>query len=165
MPVYDETNEFIGFIEDILITKQGSTFGFRIDQKGLFLRDGLIPASHLLHVRGDKIIITKTKLLPLAKSSGDCYPLNKMLNKRLVTPDDELIGIVKDVYFSSDLGMVEIIEMTEGWFTDLQEGRKYLAWNDVNYDGKETLITNLLGGGASDEMPKLYEQKPWENRL
>lgn len=149
-------HEFIGLVEDIMITKHGSTFGFRIDQKGLFLRDGFVPISKLLSIRSDGIIITKTKLRPLEKFD-DCYSIDEMINKRIVTQGDELVGIIKDVYFSTNLGIVEIIEMTEGWFTDLQEGRKYLAWHDVNYTGKETLITNFIRGGASDEMPKLLE--------
>ncbi len=150
-------------MEDLLVNQEGETVGFRLEQKGLFLRDCFLPISHLLQIKSECLVINQSNhqaFLPI----HTCIEVNGLLNKRLLSDDERLIGIVKDVYLSPDLGRIELIEISEGWFADLQEGRKRLAWNEVNCE-KDALRTKFIGGGASDEMPKLCEQKPWENRL
>lgn len=162
--VYDNRNQAIGVLEDILINKQGKTIGFRIDQKGLLLHDHLLPYPHLLQVKENELTVTNNK--NVSSPNWDHYDyVKELMDKPFLSKDEQLLGIVKDVYFSSDLGNIELIEITEGWFTDLQEGRKYLHWHDVNYDGQQLVTTHFTGGGFSDEMPKLHEQKSWENRL
>lgn len=157
LPVYDEADDEIGLLENIIIGENGNTLGFRIDKKSMFLRDCIIPLASFISLQGEKLTVSKANILPLSQLTDHCFSIDQMVNGRIVTEEDELVGLVKDVYFSSDLGKIDIIEITEGWFTDLQEGRKYLSWADVNYDGKETFFITKIGGGASDEMPKLFE--------
>lgn len=158
-PVYSETNQLLGTVEDLIVLKKGKTLGFRIDKNNIFLRDCFVPVTSIIHISEEKIQVLQKNLLPLDMVPNSVFYLNNWINKRLVGEDHHLIGLLKDVYFTSNLGMIEMIEITEGWFSDLKEGRKYCFFRDITYeDGKENRFL-VRRGGLLDEMPKLSEQK------
>ncbi len=156
LTVVDETEATIGYIENIFVDKNGLTVGLRIDLEGMFLPDCILPISARFICKDDEFIISKTDLVSFAVQAEKHTQIdekNGIIGRRIIDQDGELKGIVEDVYFSSNLDRLEMIEFTEGWFSDLKEGRKYLSYKDVIQDGKDTL--QIVRGGTCGEMPKL----------
>lgn len=157
-PVYDDKNKWLGTVEDLIVFQNGKLYGLRIDKNSLFLRDSVIPISEITNMDEDKIQVRQKAAHSLEEVADDCIHVgNVWLNREVVCEKGNFIGLVKDVYFNLRVGMIEILEISEGWFTDLFAGRKYCFLHDLaNDDDKKSLIVR---GGLRDEMPKLYEQK------
>lgn len=160
MAVYHFDGRIIGTLENILIDDEGKVLGFRIDKKGLFLRDCFFPISTTFFIKGNKLFISKDHLQPLADYKENCRQIDGQkgfIGRLLVNADDELKGIVEDVYFQYNLEKIVTIEISEGWFTDLKEGRKHIYYDDVSLYGENALLFKTPGGGACDEVPKLLQ--------
>lgn len=158
LPVVDETKTAIGYIENVFVDENGFTVGFRIDQEGMFLPDCILPISAEFTSMNDEFIISKADLVSFADQAEKHSQIdakNGIIGRRIIEQDGELKGIVENVYFSSNLDRLEMIEFTEGWFSDLKEGRKHLSYKDVIQIGKDTL--QIVRGGTCGEMPKLSQ--------
>lgn len=156
--VFDVGNKYLGTVEDLLVHKNGKLYGLRIDKNSLFLRDCVIPISKVIKVVEENIQVGKKAAHSLEEVASDCLHVNnEWINRQVVGEKGSFIGLVKDVYFTFQVGMIEILEISEGWFTDLVEGRKYCFFRDLacNEENKHLIVR----GGLHDEMPKLYEQK------
>lgn len=157
-PVYDDKNKCLGTVEDLIAFKNGKLYGVRIDKNSLFLRDSVIPISEIMNIDEDKILVRKKTAHSLEEVDDDCIHVgNVWLNREVVCEKGNFIGLVKDVYFNFRVGMLEILEISEGWFTDLSAGRKYCLLHELENDKDKNCL--IVRGGLRDEMPKLYEQK------
>jgi len=153
-PVYDDKNRCLGTVEDLIVYNSGKLYGLRIDKNSLFLRDSVIPISKIITIDEDKILARQKSAHSLEEISDDCVQVgNVWINREVVCEKGNFIGLVKDVYFNFRVGMIEILEISEGWFTDLSAGRKYCFLRDLESDDDKKCLT--VRGGLRDEMPKL----------
>ena len=157
--VVAEDGSVIGKVEDILVDSFGVIQGFRIDKKGMFLRDCFLPISAPFRFVGDRMVISKKDLRPITDKIRDYQPVGEKgyIGKQVISEHGELKGLVQDVYFRSDLGRIEALEVSEGWFADLVDGRTHVNCNDVMQDGEKFLTLKNRGGGTTHEMPELLE--------
>lgn len=161
LSVYNRRGAHIGTIENILVDDSGYIQGFRIDQKGLFLRDSFFPLSSGFTLHDQCMIISEQALEPFSDKTKAYKPIgerkNGYIGKQVVSENGELQGLVEDVYLRQDLGKIEAIEMTEGWFSDLEDGKKLVRCHEIVRDGDKLLMQKNPGGGTMDEMPELLE--------
>lgn len=157
-PVYDDNDKWLGTVEDLIMFKNGKLYGLRIDKNSLFLRDSVIPISKIANIAEDKIQVCQKAAHSLEEVAEECLHVgNVWINREVVCEKGHFIGLVKDVYFTFQVGMIEILEISEGWFTDLFAGRKYCFLRDLESDEDKKCL--IVRGGLRDEMPKLHEQK------
>lgn len=157
-PVYDNNDKWLGTVEDLIMYKNGKLYGLRIDKNSLFLRDSVIPISKIKRIDDEKIRVGDKAAHSLDEIRDEYLSVDSVwLDREVVCEKGNFIGLVKDVYFSLQVGMIEILEISEGWFTDLLAGRKYCFIRDLESDDDKKCL--IVRGGLRDEMPKLHEQK------
>ncbi|WP_426448587.1 PRC-barrel domain-containing protein [Paenibacillus sp. S-38] len=84
---------------------------------------------------------------------GDC----KVKGIPVLTANGRELGIVEDVYLQADQGIKVIgYELSEGFLTDLREGRKWLPLPDSVKAGEDVLIVPVH---ASDTLQEIFESK------
>lgn len=134
LPVYYIDGTFLGTLENILVDQDGNTLGFRIDRKGLFLRDNFLPLSAFYTIDEQKMIVSKKELLPVPPKKNSYQQVidqNGMIGKQIRLSNGELKGLTEEVFFYPNLDKIETIELSEGWFTDITEGRTYVNYSDL----------------------------------
>ncbi len=57
--------------------------------------------------------------------------------------EGEKLGIVEDVYFQEELGTIVGYECTDGFFSDLKEGKRVVKTDEPPAIGKDTIIVNV----------------------
>jgi uncharacterized protein YrrD len=128
LPVYSNSNaDLLGHICDLCISPKGFVIGLMMDSKGLFHPDRIIPIESI-HALGENGVMVddRDKLLSRqdmkAKFTYSTY--DDIRFKSVLTKEGEKLGLLEDVYFSEQLGIIEAYELTDGFFADIAEGKK-----------------------------------------
>jgi uncharacterized protein YrrD len=139
-----ETASCIGRAEDLLFDNSANIKGILFKPKNLFKGKKLIPLDAIQSIGKDGILVREFGHLTEIKR--DYYSLehqNRVIGKPLLTEEGEQLGLVQDVYFQEELGRIEGIEVTDGWFADITEGRKVVKTKNPPDIGDDILIIHL----------------------
>ncbi|MBA2873600.1 PRC-barrel domain-containing protein [Thermaerobacillus caldiproteolyticus] len=145
LPVYEQhTGKTIGKVSDICFTNTGKVQGLIIESKGWFSRHRYIPLSAIQAIGVDGVFITDFHALQPTASFQTGYSLYSqrgIAGKPVITTNGKKLGLLEDVYFHEQLGIIGGYEITDGFFADLMEGKKRV--NTVPFTvGEEAIIVN-----------------------
>ncbi|BDG80875.1 hypothetical protein BSF_26040 [Bacillus subtilis] len=119
-PVYSEqTSYYLGSISDICFSLEGNCLGFILEQKRLFHNHhALLRACDISCILHDRILaaVNSEQLLPLPKS---CFTYEQMKMKLVKSQEGDILGMLEDVYFCLDKGIIVAYELSDGFFSDL----------------------------------------------
>nr|WP_309240376.1 hypothetical protein [Bacillus halotolerans] len=119
-PVYSEqTSYYLGSISDICFSLEGNCLGFILEQKRLFHNHhALLRACDISCILHDRILaaVNSEQLLPLPKS---CFTYEQMKLKLVKSQEGDILGMLEDVYFCLDKGIIVAYELSDGFFSDL----------------------------------------------
>lgn len=141
-----ETGEQIGTVQDILCDSHLHMLGVVLQLQSLFQPGTYIPANHIYAVGDDYLtVLDSGAITPLEQLVRQDTVLfftgkQKLKGKTVLTSQGDSLGTIEDVYFSHDLARLVGCELSEGWITDLTEGRKRLPVTPSLMVGKESLI-------------------------
>lgn len=148
-PVYNAlTGSVIGKVEDVLFNDQGTVQGLLLNEKGWLKGLRKVPLESVQSIGADGVIVTCNSVIePLKKQDHQCFCMDHfntgVLGKPLLTSEGEKLGLVQDVYFHEKMGTIVGIEVTNGWFSDITEGRKVVQTSTPPVIGEEILIVNI----------------------
>lgn len=136
----------LGVVRDILCDASGRTLGVMTQQSG-WLTDGLYIPFEAIHSVGKDFLTVhdEHERLPL-RIPHDLESIylvtgkQKLKGKIVITEQGERLGTIEDVYFSQNWEKLVGYEISNGWITDVTEGRKRLSATDGCMIGDETLI-------------------------
>jgi uncharacterized protein YrrD len=147
LPVYAiESGSCIGKVEDLIFNSNGNIQGILFNPKNLFSGKKLIPPETIKSIGPDGLLIKEANLSHYLKHNKEFYSLehhNRVIGKPLLTEEGEKLGLVQDVYFQEGMGKIEGIEVTDGWFADVTEGRKVVKTTEPPDIGDDILIVHL----------------------
>lgn len=118
-PVYSEQTFYLGTISDICFSLEGNCLGFILEQKRLFHNHhALLRACDISCILHDRILaaVNSEQLLPLPKS---CFTYEQMKMKLVKSQEGDILGMLEDVYFCLDKGIIVAYELSDGFFSDL----------------------------------------------
>lgn len=145
MPVFDmENGTSVGEVHDICISEEGSITGLLL-RKGAFLKKNfLIPfASIASFGSGGVMIKTTSGLCPVKRLSGYTFEnQHRICGKMLISREGEQLGLLEDVYFLEELGTIVGYELSDGFFSDITEGKKVVNSDEPPAFGKDAIIVN-----------------------
>jgi uncharacterized protein YrrD len=145
LPVYEQkTGKTVGKISDICFTNNGAVQGFAVESKGWFARHRYLPFSAVQAVGTDGVIIKDAASLQPFSSFQTGYSLYSergIAGKPVITADGKRLGLLEDVYFHGQLGIIGGYEITDGFFADLTEGKKRIDAAPFTA-GEEAIIVN-----------------------
>ncbi|MBP1930462.1 PRC-barrel domain-containing protein [Ammoniphilus resinae] len=141
LPVIDlQKGQELGIVRDVLFD-QGWTFqGLLVEVKTFFRRGRFIPSDSIHAIGGDCVTVSDSESLQWISGFEHLNGLKNgqktLLEKSVITPDGSILGHVEDIYFQEELASPGDIssereyssivgfEISDGFLTDLKEGRK-----------------------------------------
>jgi uncharacterized protein YrrD len=148
-PAYNAlTGSVIGKVEDVLFDEQGIVQGLLLNEKGWFKGLRKVSLESVQSIGANGVIVSGDAVIePLQKHDHQFFCMDHfrtgVLGKPLLTSEGEKLGLVQDVYFQEKMGTIVGIEVTNGWFSDITEGRKVVQTSTPPVIGEEILIVNI----------------------
>ncbi|MED1204737.1 PRC-barrel domain-containing protein [Heyndrickxia acidicola] len=129
MQVLDCNGETQGAICDICISDSGKLNSFLLKTNSFFGKLYRLPVEKVVSYGESSLSIGSLKDLERFKSGKDEYTMvhcRPLLLKMAVSPGGEQLGLLEDVYFLEGLGTIVGYELTDGFFSDITEGKKVI---------------------------------------
>ena len=143
--ILSETGSECGKVIDLMFFNNQVT-GLLINMKGWFNRHRFLSIAHVTSIGDQAVMIESEKHLEnyltqpiFQKSTHLALGKSKLKGMELFSNDGDLLGLVEDVYFSGQLGMIEGYKVTDGLLADLTKGQQMLKGHHLVV-GKERAI-------------------------
>lgn len=147
LSIYEvDTGRRIGRVQDFHFDAHWDIVGIELESRTLFSSTILMVPWHEIMACGEDAVMIKNKQAIQKQNAVDIqYTLmsgdRKIRDLPLLTPDGNQLGRVVDVYFDHHLGNTIIgLEITDGFISDLIEGRKWLRVSDVLQIGQDAIM-------------------------
>lgn len=161
MPVYDQNGELLGEVCDICIRDDGKVTDILLQTKGLIGKKYRIPIQNVASFGENSVMLesknslTAYRELEREYTMSHAHPLAK---KNALSPDGKQLGLLDDVYFLEEVGTIVGYELTDGFFSDITQGKRVIRTPHPPRIGKDAIIMSvnkLRGGKAHDEVSEL----------
>ncbi len=144
-PVF-ETNsgQKIGEVSDLCISSTGKVDGLLV-KKGVFFKQSFfLDIQKVASFGADGVMIKDNASLVKLKDPQYTLthqqPLDGMM---MLSKSGESLGLLKDVYFQEELGTIIGYEITDGFFSDLTEGKQVIQSEKPLAIGKDAIIVDV----------------------
>lgn len=126
LPVHNDKGNVLGTVSDLIISEEGSVKGLLMNKQSLFKKSCKIPLQDVVSFGSDGITI-KANSKPTSLNHEKVYTLQHqraIANKMIISDQGEEIGLLDDVYFTEQLGTIVAYEISNGFFSDITDGKK-----------------------------------------
>lgn len=161
MPVYNADGQHVGEVCDLGISEQGYIKCLLLKANKLFSKIFRLPIDQVESYGEHGIVLKKETTLVKFKTNEEehtLYHSKPLVRKLAISNSGDQLGLLEDVYFQEEVGTIVGYELTDGFFTDIIEGKKIVQTTVPPKFGKDAIIVavNQMRGGVSyDEMSKL----------
>ncbi|MBM7691871.1 uncharacterized protein YrrD [Peribacillus deserti] len=142
LPVYTEQGEKLGEVCDLMISQSGKVHKVVLSKKHFFKKAITISLDQIFTYGPNGILVKNADEQTGHEKMPFSYHEN-INGKRLITHQGEDLGIVKDVYFQEDLGTIVGYEFSDGFFSDITEGKHIARTILPAAIGKDAIIINV----------------------
>ena len=145
-PIFEaKTGTKIGEVCDLCITREGIVSGLLI-KKGVFLKQTLfLDIEDVTSFGCDGVMIETSSCLEKLKTTPE-YTLShkhSLEGMLMLSKSGESLGMLKDVYFHEELGTIVGYEITDGFFSDITEGKQVIQSKEPPTIGKDAIIVDV----------------------
>lgn len=162
LPVYAiSSGKQVGNVRDLLFDTHQQLFGLLVESRGWMMRRRYTPANRIVSFGFDAVTVdSEYALEPLEKAHekvvGVCSGKHKLRGLPVMTVTGSELGRLENVYFLEEVGTLIGYELTDGFITDLREGRKTLRSTESLTWGDDALI---VPGNAVPEPKTASDRK------
>lgn len=147
LPVYSlATGTRIGEICDLCISSEGKVKGLILKKGTLLKKNYVIDFDQVSSFGWDGIMVKDEKSIELLRGHEEAYTFQsrqRLTGKMLMSAEGEKLGILEDVYFTEELGTIVGYECSDGFFSDLMEGKRVIKTDEPPAIGKDAIIVNI----------------------
>lgn len=136
------SGEVIGKVCDLCISKEGNVTGLLCECNGFFKKRRFLPLESIHSIGKEGIMIDRDCLMTMEDDFFD-YTLHhqESINGRMTyTKTGDRLGLLSDVYFQENLGTIVGVEISDGFFSDLMEGKLIVQTDKPPTIGKDAII-------------------------
>lgn len=145
-PVFNRQNGTkIGEVCDLWITDTGVVKGLLIKNGSFFKQTAFLSIEKVSSFGSDGIMVDGSSQLEKLKIVPE-YTLahhKSLVGKMLFSKEGDALGILEDVYFQEELGTIVGYEVTDGFFTDITEGKQVINTQMPPAIGKDAIIVDV----------------------
>ncbi|MCM3765391.1 PRC-barrel domain-containing protein [Neobacillus niacini] len=145
-PVFDtKKGTKIGEICDLCISKDGVVKGLLMKKGVFFKQTYFLDIQKVASFGWDGVMIEDEGQLEKLKESPE-YTLihqHSLDGMMMLTSSGESLGLLKDVYFQEELGTIVGYEITDGFFSDIAEGKQIIQSEKPLTIGKDAIIVDV----------------------
>jgi uncharacterized protein YrrD len=145
-PVFEtKSGQKIGEISDLCISSNGKVNGLLV-KKGVFFKQSyFLDIQKVASFGLDGVMIEEDSQLEKLKDDPE-YTLthqHSLDGKMMLSKSGESLGLLKDVYFQEELGTIVGYEITDGFFSELTEGKQVIHSGKPIAIGKDAIIVDV----------------------
>jgi uncharacterized protein YrrD len=145
-PVFEtKSGQKIGEISDLCISSNGRVNGLLV-KKGVFFKQSyFLDIQNVASFGLDGVMIEEDCQLEKLKDDPE-YTLthqHSLDGKMMLSKSGESLGLLKDVYFQEELGTIVGYEITDGFFSELTEGKQVIQSGKPIAIGKDAIIVDV----------------------
>jgi uncharacterized protein YrrD len=145
-PIFDtRSGTRIGEVIDICITGNGKVKGLLVKKGGFLKQTCYLDIQNVTSFGWDGVMIEDSAYLEKLKNNPE-YTLThqRSLNgTMLLSKSGDSLGMLKDVYFQEELGTIVGYEITDGFFSDITEGKQVIQSGKPPAIGKDAIIVDV----------------------
>lgn len=146
LPVYEKSKgKKIGEVCDLNITSQGLVKGLIVKQGGIFRKNQTINIEDVSSFGWDGVMIDNDEKLKALQEVPE-YTLqhhHQLQGKVVMTAEGEKLGILDDVYFMEEMGTIVGYEISDGFFSDVTEGKQVVKTSESPAIGEDAIIVKV----------------------
>ncbi|HAQ07555.1 MAG TPA: photosystem reaction center subunit H [Bacillus bacterium] len=146
LPVYElACGQKLGEVCDMSISSDGSVVGLLVKKGALIKKTYQVKVGQVISYGHDGVMIRdRSDLKPLESEPEYTFEHQQSLaGKILLSKDGEQLGLVDDVYFLEELGTIVGYELTDGFFSDITNGKRVVKPLGPPAIGKDAIIVNV----------------------
>lgn len=135
----------IGEVYDICISGSGIVRSLVVRKGALLKKTFQLNVQDVSSFGWDGVMIEdQSILLPIKKSNEFTFEgRNGLTGKTIMTSEGERLGLLEDVYFQEEVGTIVGYELSDGFFSDMLEGKRVIKTELPPAIGKDTIIVNV----------------------
>lgn len=146
LPVYvKKTGEKLGEVFDLCLSESGKVDGLLLKKGTLFKRTTFVRIEDVSSFGCDGVMLEEeTVAQPVRDPAYHIFEgREKLIGKPLLSSEGEHLGLLNDVYFHEELGIIVGYECTDGFFADITEGKRIIKSNEPPTIGKDAIIVSI----------------------
>ncbi|SDN54781.1 Uncharacterized protein YrrD, contains PRC-barrel domain [Paenibacillus sp. yr247] len=156
-----DSGKQIGQVKDLLVDPEWHIRGIVLEVKNWFSALRYIPWEGIVAAGEDAITIPNESVIREFEQVEECYSFlegsRKFKGLPVITVGGHKLGVVEDVYLNQDWGKQIIgYELSEGFISDLKEGRRWLPMPDSATKGEDAIIVPVH---CAQEVEELFVSK------
>jgi uncharacterized protein YrrD len=135
----------IGEVCDLNISSSGQVKGLIVKKNGLFKKSHMIDVQNVSSFGWDGVMIEDSQSLEPLHNHPE-YTLHhhhRLQGKTVMTSEGEKLGILEDVYFMEELGTIVGYEISDGFFSDITEGKQVVKTSESPAIGEDAIIVKV----------------------
>ncbi len=143
LPLYSKNGKKIGEACDLTISEEGKVTGVLLSRSAILKRTVQIPLEEIELFESDGIYLkcddlTKIKPQPYEYT---LHHKDSIAGKQVIgNRTGKTIGVLEDVYFTENLGNIVAYEISNGFFSDLTDGKLPLSTHNPPSLGEDTIV-------------------------
>lgn len=143
----------IGKAMDVIFDSDWQIQGILLEQGSWFQKSRYIPISHI-HAIGDDAVTIHHEQQTSTLELGEYYSLTtgprKVKGIPVLTANGHQLGMVEDVYFLEEVGTIIGYELSDGFLSDIKEGRRTLKRPNKTTFGEDAIIVPVSAHTSSE---------------
>ena len=145
-PVFETSSGTrIGEITDLYISSDGIVKGLLVKKGVFFKQTFFLDIQDVATFGWDGVMVEDTESLHKLKDSQE-YTLthqHSLDGMMMLSKSGESLGLLKDVYFQEEVGTIVGYEITDGFFSDITEGKQVIQSEKPLAIGKDAIIVDV----------------------
>jgi len=146
LPVFElKTGSKIGEVCDLNISNDGMVRGLLIKKGVFFKKTYKINVKDVSSFGFDGVMIEDREVLePLTDPKEYTFEnQGRLLGRMMMTSEGERLGFLEDVYFLEEAGTIIGYELSDGFFSDIMEGKRVVKADKPPAIGKDAIIVKV----------------------
>jgi uncharacterized protein YrrD len=146
LPIFElKTGSKIGEVCDLNISNNGVVRGLLVKKGVFFKKTYIINVQNVSSFGFDGVMIEDREVLePLTEHKEFTFENRDRLSGRMMmTNEGERLGMLEDVYFLEEAGTIVGYELSDGFFSDIIEGKRVVRTDEPPAIGKDAIIVNV----------------------
>lgn len=146
LPIFElKTGSKIGEVCDLNISNDGMVRGLLVKKGVFFKKTYVISVQNVSSFGFDGVMIEDRDVLePLTEHKEFTFEnRDRLFGRMMMTNEGERLGMLEDVYFLEEAGTIVGYELSDGFFSDIIEGKRVVRTDEPPAIGKDAIIVNV----------------------
>jgi uncharacterized protein YrrD len=146
LPVYElKSGVKIGIVCDLNISSNGLVKGLLVKKGVLIKKTFCIDIQKVTSFGFDGVMVEDGHVLELLTEPAEFTLENndRLQGRMMISEEGERLGFLEDVYFMEEVGTIIGYELSDGFFSDIMEGKRVIKADQPPAIGKDAIIVNV----------------------